>query len=182
MVLVESIKLPLGTPVQDFALKGIDGNTHSLALHKSAKVLVLVFMCNHCPYAQAVWPRLNALALEFAPLGVQFLGINPNINNPDYGEETFEKMKEYARKFKMTFPYLADDSQEVAKAYRAQCTPDIYVFDKERKLVYHGRVDDNWKEPDKVTRHELKDALKQILAGTAPEVQNPSIGCSIKWK
>lgn len=182
MVLLESLKLPLGTEAAPFSLRGIDGKIHTLEMYKDADVFVIAFICNHCPYVQAVWPRLVALQQKHKENGVQFLAINSNVSHPDYPDETPEKMKEYAQKFGMEFPYLLDQSQEVAKAYKAQCTPDIFVFDRERKLVYHGRIDDNWKEPEKVTRHELDNALEALTEGKMPsDDQYPSMGCSLKW-
>lgn len=181
MALLESLKLPLGTAAIDFDLQGIDDRQHSLAEYKDAKVLVIVFTCNHCPYAQAVWPRLIELQKKYASSDVQFLALNPN-NNPDYPDDSFEKMKTFAAEWGINFPYLQDAAQEVARAYKAQCTPDIYVFDEVRNLAYHGRVDDNWKEPEKVTKHELDDAITTLLRGEKPrEVQNPCMGCSIKY-
>lgn len=182
MVLLESSKIQHGTPARDFFLLGIDDEKHTLGDYKAAKILAIVFMCNHCPYVQATWKRLNTLQEKYRSRGVQLVGINPNLN-PEYPEETFEKMKEYAEKFEMTFPYLQDETQEVAKSYNARCTPDIFVYDGERKLAYHGRVDDNWKEPEKVTSHELDDAFTALLNGEKlPETEHPSMGCSIKWR
>lgn len=183
MVLLESLKMEMGTQAGDFSLPGIDGKTYNLASFADAKVLVVVFMCNHCPYVQAIWSRLVDLQERFKSKGVQFVGINSNIGHPDYEEETLHQMKEYYERYKMNFPYLADETQEVAKAYKAQCTPDIYVFDSERKLAYHGRVDDSWKDLALVKKEELAEALNTILdGGELNYVQNPSIGCSIKWK
>lgn len=182
MVLLESLKIKHGTPAPDFRLKGIDDQEHSLADYKDAKILAIIFMCNHCPYVQATWARLNALQDKYKSESVQLVGINPNLN-PEYPDETFEKMKEYAQKFAMTFPYLQDESQVVAKSYGAQCTPDIFIYDNERKLAYHGRVDDNWKEPEKVTKHELDEAIAALLKGEQlTENEHPSMGCSIKWR
>lgn len=183
MTLLESLKLKLGLPAKDFSLRGIDDHTHSLADFADSKVLVIVFMCNHCPYVQAVWSRLNALQEKYKGQSVQFIGINPNVNNPDYAEETFDLMKEYSEKYKMNFPYLEDPGQVVAKQYEAQCTPDIYVYDEERLLAYHGRVDDNWKDETQVTSRELDAALALLVKGEKPdEMQKPSMGCSIKWR
>ncbi len=180
MVLLESLNLPLGSPALDFSLKGVDETNYSLGDFSESKVLVIVFMCNHCPYVQAVWPRLVALQERFKE--VQFVGINPNLN-PAYPEETFEKMQEYYERYKMNFPYLQDETQQVALAYKAQCTPDIYVFDGARRLAYHGRIDDNWKDESAVTREELAEALEALLSGRpVSEHQNPTIGCSIKWR
>lgn len=182
MALLESLKLPLGTPASDFNLQGIDDQNHHLHQYKNAKVLVIVFTCNHCPYAQAVWPRLIALQQKYGQQQVQFIAINAN-ENPDYPDDSFEKMKEFAPKWGVNFPYLHDASQQVARAYQAQCTPDIYVFDAERKLAYHGRVDDNWQEPAKVTKHELDDAISALLQGQKPsDVQHHAMGCSIKYR
>lgn len=182
MVLLESLKVPLGTDAGGFSLEDFDGKMHSLESYKDAKVLVIAFICNHCPYVQAVWPRLAALSGKYKEKMVQFVAINSNVLHPDYPEETPQKMKEYAQKFGMNFPYLLDPTQEVAKAYKAQCTPDIFVFDKERKLVYHGRIDDNWKESDKASKHELDMALEALMQGQKPsDDQHPSMGCSLKW-
>jgi peroxiredoxin len=182
MTLLSSLNLPLGTVAADFSLVGSDGRNYSLESFAGAKVLVVVFMCNHCPYVQAVWGRLNALQAKYAEAGVQFVGINPN-KNPSYEEETLEKMAEYYQEYKMNFPYLMDETQDVARAYKAQCTPDIYVFDAERKLVYHGRIDDNWKDVSMVTHEELDSALSALLEGKRPNLaQTQSMGCSIKWR
>lgn len=182
MTLLESLKLPLGTIASDFSLPGCDGKTYGLKDFSNAKVLIIVFMCNHCPYVQAVWKRLVDLQAKYAGRGVRFVGINPN-KNPEYEEETLEKMAEYSKKYGMNFPYLMDESQSVARAYKAQCTPDIYVFDGDRKLAYHGRIDDSWKDESKVTKRELDDAIARILRGEKPsEDQIPSMGCSIKWR
>ena len=182
MALVESTKVPLGSEAPDFSLPGADGQTYSLNDFEDKKVLVVVFMCNHCPYVQAIWGRLVALQERFKGEDVQFVGINPNVANPEYEEETLEMMKQYAEDYKMNFPYLADEDQSVAKAYKAQCTPDIYVYDSGRNLAYHGRVDDNWKDESAVTSEELAGAIENLLEGGIPdEAQNPSMGCSIKW-
>lgn len=181
MTLLESLRLPLGTTAPDFSLNGIDYKKYLLTDFKDAKVLVIVFMCNHCPYVQAVWKRLVGLQAKYFESGIKFVGINPNFN-PDYPEETLENMAAYYKKYEMNFPYLLDETQNVAREYKAQCTPDIYVFDSERKLKYHGRIDDNWKEPEKVTKHELDEALKALVEGvTISDNQPPSTGCSIKW-
>ena len=181
MALLESLKLPLVRSIVPFNLRDADGHMVESENFKHAKVFVVVFMCNHCPYVQAVWPRLVDLQEKYKNNGVQFIGINPNLN-PDYPEETPEKMKEYAARYHMNFPYLLDVTQEVARAYKAQCTPDIYVYDQGRKLAYHGRIDDNWKEADKANTHELSDALAALVKGEQQNVdQYPSMGCSIKW-
>lgn len=182
MVLLKSLNLPMGERAKNFSLKGVDESFFSLDDFSYAKVLVIVFMCNHCPYVQAVWGRLNKLQERFLKDGVQFVGINSNLN-PDYEEETFEKMQEYYKKFCMNFPYLLDDTQNVAREYKAQCTPDIYVFDGERKLAYHGRIDDSWQDESKVTKQELAEVLESLIKDEKIlGVQNSSMGCSIKWR
>ncbi len=182
MVLLESKNLPLGTKANDFELRGIDESKHGLNDYSDAKVLVIIFMCNHCPYVQAVIGRLIELQEEFKNKGVQFVGINSN-DSENYPEDDYEKMSEYAKKWGLNFPYLRDESQKVAREYKAQCTPDIFVFDEDRKLAYHGRIDDNWQHEDEVTKRELKQALKALINDEkVSERQNPSMGCSIKWK
>lgn len=182
MTLTYSQTIPFGNKAPDFSLPGIDGKTYSLASFADKKILVLVFMCNHCPYVQACWDRLIDLQKEFGGRGVQFIGINAN-DAKGYPEDSFEMMKTYAAERGHNFPYLRDESQEVAKAYAAMCTPDIFVYDEKRELAYHGRIDDNWKEPKKVTKRELAEALEMLLKGEKPsQNQNPSMGCSIKWK
>lgn len=179
MILTESIKGLDGITAPDFNLPSTEGSNISLESFKDAKVLVVIFMCNHCPYVKAVLERLNHLSEEFKERGVEFVGINSN-DAEAYPDDSFEEMK----KLPMKFPYLFDEDQLVATKYHAVCTPDIFVFDENRKLAYHGRIDDNWQEPEKVTKQELKEALEKILAGeTIPrEEQKPAMGCSIKWK
>jgi peroxiredoxin len=182
MALLKSINIPLGTKAIDFCLKGVDGKMHSPADYKDKDVLVIVIMCNHCPYVQAVDSRLVQLQEKFAKRNVQFIGINPN-DDTSYPEDNFENMVKRASEKGYNFPYLRDDDQSVARQYQAQCTPDIYVYNKDRELCYHGRVDDNWQEPDKVTSHDLSNAIEALLEGKKPSPnQHPSMGCSIKWK
>lgn len=182
MVLLESIMAPLGTPAYDFNLKGIDDRMYGLSSFADNAVLVVVFMCNHCPYVQAVWERLNKLQSDYAESGVQFVGINPNASNPKYPEDNFEEMKKAPEEFGMNFPYLIDETQEIARAFGAVCTPDIFVYDKDRKLVYRGRIDDSWKDEGAVTKHELREALDALISGgRVLDGQRPSTGCSIKW-
>jgi len=181
MVLLESVDVSLGTEAPEFSLKGTDEKIYSLNDFPDAKGFVIIFMCNHCPYVLAVWDRLVKLQESYKAQGIQLIGINSNLN-PDYPEETFEKMKEYYDKYSMNFPYLQDPDQSVAKKYNAQCTPDIYMYDGEKKLVYHGRIDDNWQNENEVTSKELAGAIENLLAQKAPlEGQRPSMGCSIKW-
>ena len=182
MALLHSSMVPLGTAVIDFELPGVDGKEYCLKSFAAYKVLVIIFMCNHCPYVKAVIERLIDLQQEFLGQGVRFVGINCNdaINYPD---DSFESMHRVSKGWKMNFPYLFDESQEVAKKYDAVCTPDIYVYGTKRTLLYRGRIDDNWDKPDKVSRRDLKQAIDNILSNrNIAKKQIPSMGCSIKWK
>ena len=182
MALLESTMPPLGTPAHDFLLDGIDGKTHSLESYSEKEIIVIIFMCNHCPYVKAVLKRIIDLQNEFIARGVQFIGINPN-DAIRYPDDSLENMKTIAKENNFSFPYLVDPSQEIAKLYDAVCTPDLYVYGKDRKLAYRGRIDDNWEHPKKVTQQDLKLALENILAGQlVAKEQIPSMGCSIKWK
>jgi len=182
MALLKSTMPPLGTSAYDFLLDGIDGKTHSLESYSEKEILVIIFMCNHCPYVKAVLKRIIALQNEFIDRGVQFIGINSN-DATRYPDDSLENMKIIAKENDFSFPYLIDPSQEVAKSYDAVCTPDLYVYGKNRKLVYRGRIDDNWEDSEKVTQQDLKLALENILSREViTSKQIPSMGCSIKWK
>jgi len=182
MALMYSVDIPLGTIMPDFELKDPFGNVYKSDKLYGEKGLLVVFTCNHCPYAIAVWPRLIRLSKYAKELGINTVAINPNIH-PNYPEDAPEKMIEKIKEWEIPFPYLIDETQKVAKAFKAQCTPDIYLFDKDHKLVYHGRIDDNWQDESKVTKEELKEAITN-LAERKPinPVQYPSMGCSIKWR
>ncbi len=183
MVLTPSTMLPLGTKAPDFSLPNIDGRQVSLSDFEGAPALLVVFMCNHCPYVKHVADALAQLAREYQQRGVAVVGINSN-DAEQYPDDSPEKMAEEAAARGYTFPYLYDETQEVAKAYRAACTPDFYVFDKDRTLVYRGQMDDS--RPDSgipVTGADLRAALDAVLEGKpVPAEQKPSIGCNIKWK
>ncbi|RME83265.1 MAG: thioredoxin family protein [Zetaproteobacteria bacterium] len=182
MALVASIHVDLGWELPDVTLKTPDGEPVRLHDQMGEKGLIVAFMCNHCPYAQAVWPRLIRHAKTLRAKGINTVAINPNIH-PDYPEDSPEKMKEKIVEWGIDFPYLVDDTQEVARTFQAQCTPDIYMFDANKKLYYHGRIDDYWKDESKVTRQELLEAAEAMLAGKEPpQPQHPTIGCSIKWR
>lgn len=182
MVILRSEMVPLGAPAYDFTLPGVDGKSYSLSNFKDKKFLVIVFMCNHCPYVKATLDRLIKIQNRYRDKGVQLVGINPN-DERTYPEDSFENMKVMAKEKGISFPYLRDETQEVARKYNAVCTPDIFVYGPERRLLYRGRIDDNWQYPEKVTMHDLADALDAIISGkTPPAEQHPSMGCSIKWK
>ena len=174
--------VPLRTSATSFRLSGVDSKTYSLENFSDKNVLVIIFMCNHCPYVKAVLQRLIDLQAEKEHQGVQLVGINSN-DVERYPEDSMENMQKITKKKGINFPYLLDVSQETAKAYDAVCTPDIYVYGAERKLLYRGRIDDNWEHEEKVTQRNLKEALDCIVAGKeVPSEQTSSIGCSIKWK
>lgn len=182
MALMYSKGMPTGTPLPPFHLPGVDGNTWSQEDFRDATLLVIVFTCNHCPYAIASEDRLIALQKEFADRGVRFVLINPN-DADRYPDDSFARMIDRAKDKSFPFPYLYDESQEVARRFDAACTPDIFVFDQARTLRYNGRIDDNWQEPDEVTREDLRTVLEDLLAGREIGIEAvPSMGCSIKWK
>ena len=174
--------LQLGEPAPDFDLPGVDGENYSLADFQDARLLVVVFSCNHCPYVIGSEDRMNQLYSDYADQGVAMVAINSN-ETDDHPTDSFEHMVQRAQDKGFAFPYLRDESQQVAKAYGALRTPHFYVFDAERKLRYTGRMDDNPRTPGAETTHELRDALDALLAGQQPAVAltNP-IGCNVKWK
>jgi peroxiredoxin len=176
--------LPLGTKAPDFSLPDtVSGKTVSLEDVQTDKGLVVMFLCNHCPYVIHVNPEIVRLSKEYMDKGIGFVGISSN-DAEKYPEDAPDKMKEVAEQLGYPFPYLYDETQEVARIYDAACTPDFYVFDKDLKLVYRGRIDDSRPKNDHpLTGKDLRDALDAVLAGEAvSEVQYPSGGCNIKWK
>ena len=182
MALLESILVPLGSKMPDFELKDPLGKSYEGNKLYGDRGLLVVFTCNHCPYAIAVWPRVVRLAQYAKGIRINTIAINPNIH-PDYPDDAPEKMKDKIKELSIDFPYLVDETQSTAKAFRAQCTPDIYLYNKNKELVYHGRIDDNWQDESKVTREELKEALNNYAAGLpVAKKQMPTMGCSIKWR
>jgi peroxiredoxin len=182
MVRTASTMLPLGTSAPKFSLPNIDGKTVSLADFRG-KPLVVMFICNHCPYVKHVAPEIVRIVSDYSGRGVAFVGISSN-DVTSHPEDSPEKMREEAKVQGYQFPYLYDESQEIAKTYQAACTPDIFVFDKEHRLVYRGQMDDSRPKTDKpLNGSDLRAALDAVLAGKNPnELQKPSIGCNIKWK
>jgi len=172
----------LGTPLPKFRLRSVDGKPYADESFKDAKALVVIFICNHCPYVQAVEDRIIALARDYKSKGAQVIGICSN-DPTDYPDDAPPRLLERWRAKNYGFPYLVDESQDVARAFSAVCTPDIFVYGPDRKLVYRGRIDDSPRDASKVTKHELRDAIDAVLAGTQPKAEQvPSMGCSIKWK
>ncbi len=181
MALMHSNMGPLEAHAKNFDLLGTDDRRYSLDSFEGKKVLVIIFMCNHCPYVKAVLQRLIDLQNEWIDQGVQFIGINSN-DTVKYPDDSMENMKKIVAEKKIPFPYLLDETQEVAAAYDAVCTPDIFVYGSERTLLYQGRIDDDWQNPEKVTRYDLAEAIQMANDGKILEEQIPSMGCSIKWK
>ncbi|MEE9130661.1 MAG: thioredoxin family protein [Phycisphaerales bacterium] len=183
MVQTLSTMLALGTSAPQFSLPDPDGKIVSLSDFDVAPALVVIFMCNHCPFVKHVAPGLADLAREYQDKGVAVVGINPN-DVANYPDDSPQKMAEASKEYGYTFPYMLDESQEVAKAYRAACTPDFFVFDGDRQLVYRGQMDDSRPSLDlPVTGADLRAALNAVLDGRSVTAeQKPSVGCNIKWK
>lgn len=183
MVMTTSKGLALGTAAPTFSgLEGVDGERYGLGDFAEARALLIVFTCNHCPVAEAYEDRLVAIDRDYRSEGVRLVAINPN-DAERYPSDSLAAMKERAAAKGFGFPYLQDASQEVAKAYQAMCTPDPFVFDGERKLVYNGRIDDDWKDPSAVKERDLRKVLDAVLAGEPIGFEpSPAMGCSIKWK
>jgi len=185
MALTYSTQQWIGKAAPDFTLPGVDGKNYSLNQFKDKKAVLVIFICNHCPYVIAVRDRLNQIAKDYADKGLQVIALNSN-DASRYPEDSFEKMKEYALKYSFQYPYLFDETQKTARDYQAVCTPDPYLLESlngEFILRYQGRLDDAWKDESQVTQKDLRAALDQVLAGhTVSGPQLPSMGCSIKWK
>ena len=184
MARTESTMLPLGTKAPDFNLPDtISGEQVSLSEVQSDIATVVMFICNHCPYVIHVNEEMVNIAKEYQELGVSFVAISSN-DVENYPDDSPDKMKTHAEENGYTFPYLYDESQEVAKAYDAACTPDFYVFDKNLQLVYRGRMDASRPKTDTpVTGEDLRAALDAVLLGRpVAQLQYPSMGCNIKWK
>lgn len=166
----------------DFTLKGVDGHRHALKDIKGPKGTLILFICNHCPYVKAVIDRLVEDCAVLAEAGIGVAAIMPN-DTDKYPADSFDNMKGFANAHGMAFPYLIDETQEVARAYGAVCTPDIFGFDAGGALRYRGRVDSAGpKEAGPDTVRELRQAMLAVAAGRDPGVQHPSMGCSIKWR
>lgn len=183
MVQTASTMMPIGTVAPDFYLPDPSGNMVSLKDFDNARALLVMFISNHCPFVKHVRLQLADLGAEYQEKGVGVVAIMSN-DVANYPDDAPEKMAEEIRQIGYTFPYLYDETQEVAKAYRAACTPDFFLFDKDQKLVYRGQLDDARPGNGKpVTGADLRTAIDAVLEGNSvPEPQNPSIGCNIKWK
>lgn len=182
MALTYTPKIEIGKTLPDFDLPHVDGSNFSSRDIPNRHLACVMFICNHCPYVQAIEDRLIQLAHEMSDQPIQFIAICSN-DPEDYPEDQPENLLKRFQEKSYPFPYLIDESQSVAKIFGAVCTPDIFVFDQERKLFYRGRLDDSWRNSSQVQRRELKEAIIQALKKQPPpQEQIPSMGCSIKWR
>jgi len=184
MAAVETIQIPLGYDAPDFSLLDtISDQTMTLADFKSDHATVVIFICNHCPFVKHIWDELIALGNDYLPKGVKFVAISSN-DAENYPQDGPDKMKDLAVATKFPYPYLFDETQKVAKAYEAACTPDFSIFDANLKCVYRGQLDNS--RPSNglpVDGKDIRAALDQLIAGNpVASEQRPSIGCNIKWK
>ena len=183
MVNTPSTMVPLGTPAPSFSLPDTAGKVVSLDVYKGSPALLVVFLCNHCPFVKHVLPQFVELAREYQQRGAGIVGINSN-DVSHYPDDAPEKMAELSKAMDFPFPYLYDESQQVARSYGAACTPDFYLFDKDGRLVYRGQMDDSRPGNGRpVNGADLRAAMDAVLAGQpVSDDQKPSIGCNIKWK
>ena len=182
MVSLETPVCEFGKPAIDFSLPGVDGKTWSLEDCRGENGLLLFFICNHCPYVKAIRDRLVRDTRELIPLGINSVAIMSN-DPTQYEEDSFDNMRRVAQEFDFPFPYLLDQTQQVARAYGAVCTPDFFGYNADLELQYRGRLDESRKQAaDPDVRRDLFLAMKQVAeTGRGPEQQIPSMGCSIKW-
>jgi len=164
-----------------FRLRGVDGAEHSLEDYDNAEVLVLIQSCNHCPYVQGWEGRIKAIAADYAGRGVRIVAVNSN-DSERYPQDSFDEMVKRAKKEGFNFDYLWDEDQSIARALGSERTPEVFAFDRERILIYHGAIDDH-RDEHAVDQHHLRDALDAVLDGRDPQVADTSaVGCSIKWR
>lgn len=172
--------LRIGDSAPDFNLRGVDGEDHSLNSFTNSRILAVMFTCNHCPYVQAVEDRLIDIQRDYQAKGVSLVAINPN-DEKKYPEDSFDEMVKRAARKGYNFPYLRDLDQKTTNSYGTEVTPEIFVFDQDRKLSYHGRVDDS-KDPSQVKSKDMRNALDALLEGKEPPVtEAKAFGCSVKW-
>jgi peroxiredoxin len=173
--------LALGTEAPSFDLPGVDGKTHSLDDYADVEALALVQSCNHCPYVQAWEERMKDIQRDYADRGFRLVAIGSN-DAGRYPADSFDEMKARAERLGFNFDYLYDEDQSVARALGSERTPEVFLFDRDRRLVYHGAIDDS-RDDRSVTRHYLRDALDALFAGEEPPVADtPAVGCTVKWK
>ncbi|MDZ7799491.1 MAG: thioredoxin family protein [Trueperaceae bacterium] len=176
------VSLDIGAQAPDFDLPAARGGRVALRDLDERDAFVYVQGCNHCPYVHAYLERLTDLARSYEPRGVRFVMVNSN-DADRYEDDSFEAMQAFAREHDLPFPYLHDEDQSVARAYRTVRTPEVLLFDRDRRLRYHGRIDDAPKDPDAATTHEFRDAIEAVLAGRdIAEPETWAVGCTVKWK
>jgi peroxiredoxin len=174
--------IKLNEKAKPFTLPGVDDKQHALNDYKDKEAVVVIFSCNHCPYVKAWEDRMVEIQADYAPKGVQLIVINSN-DTSKVPDDSFPKMKERAQAKHFNFPYLFDESQQVAQAYGAERTPEVFVFDKQSQLRYHGAIDDNYDNPSAVKLPYLRAALDAVLGGKSPSIlATQPAGCTIKWK
>jgi peroxiredoxin len=182
MTLTKTGICDFGWKARDFKLQGVDGKTYSLGDVRGPRGTVVLFLCNHCPYVKGTIGRIVEEAKALKEIGIGMIGIMSN-DPDDYPEDSFDNMKAFARKNGLAFPYVIDETQEVARIYGAQCTPDFFGFNAKDELQYRGRLDASRTSLVPNARRELFDAMKQVAeTGRGPEQQTASMGCSIKWR
>lgn len=181
MALIKSAPIALGSTLKHFTLEDPLGTPYKSETLFGKGGFLIAVMCNHCPYSNAIWKRLITVS-EFAQkLDITSVAINPNIH-PNYPEDSPSHMRDKIEEMGIPFPYLIDEHQDVVKSLGAVCTPDIFLFDAEQKLYYHGRLDDNWRDDQSVSEEDLREAVMHLFSKQdAPVPQHPSQGCSIKW-
>jgi peroxiredoxin len=173
--------LTLGTETPAFELPGVDGRTHSLADYRDARLLALIQSCNHCPYVRAWEERLIAIQRDYLDRGVKLVAVNSN-DTESYPDDSFEEMLARAEREGFNFDYLFDEDQSLARALGAERTPEVFLFDQDRRLVYHGAIDDS-RDETAVTAHYLREAIEAALADREPPVgETPAVGCTVKWR
>lgn len=176
------MSLSIGDKAPPFSLSSVDGSHVDIDSLSGSPAVVVIFSCNHCPYVMAWEERMVAIQRDYADSGLKMVAINSN-DQVMYPEDSFEAMVERSAESGFNFPYLRDDSQDVPRAYGAERTPEVFLFDSELRLVYHGAIDDNYEEPDEVGSNYLRDAIEAVLEGKAPEIQETApVGCTIKWR
>jgi peroxiredoxin len=175
------LTLALGTEAPSFDLPGVDGRNHALDDYDEAPVLALVQSCNHCPYVQAWEGRMKEIQEEYADRGFRLVAISSN-DAESYPEDSFDAMRRRAQEQGFNFDYLYDEEQRIARRLGAERTPEVFLFDRDRRLVYHGAIDDS-RDEDDVRRHYLQEAIEAVLAGKEPpEADTPAVGCTVKWR
>jgi peroxiredoxin len=174
--------LKIGSKAPDFNLPATDSKNYSLDYFKGGKGFIIIFSCNHCPYVRAYEERIKKIQSDYGSKGINIIAINSN-DSDQYEDDSFENMKTRALEMSFNFPYLRDEDQSAAKDYGASHTPEIFLFDNQKTLVFHGKIDDNWRDESKIKSKYLRDAIEELIQGKDISVPETfTIGCTIKWK